>query len=174
MGGHEGNTESIPMRCIFLITLFSTLYGFIILNDNWPKSAVELSSASAAALAKQSQMQILLQALDTYYVNEVDVDEHDHDDAHGAHGHDDHGDHGHEEHGEGHADEHHESYGGHEQQGHVQEETTQRGDITVDDPTAKQLEDLTDSDLEREALLYEEYLREQEQKERLETAPQAA
>jgi hypothetical protein len=44
----------------------------------------------------------------------------------------------------------------------------------VDDPTAKQLEDLTDSDLEREALLYEEYLREQEQKERLETAPQVA
>lgn len=72
MGGHEANTESIPMRCIFLVTLFTTLYGFIILNDNWPKTAIEVGTDGKVSTLKQ-----LLESMDAHYNLEINVHDHD-------------------------------------------------------------------------------------------------
>lgn len=85
MGGHEGNTESVPKRCLFLLTLITTVYGLIILMDNWPPES------SSASLKPSGSLQNFLVKLDNWYATEINVDHHDDDtEHHDNHGGDDH------------------------------------------------------------------------------------
>lgn len=172
MGGHEGNTESIPKRCVFLITLFTTFYGIVVLNENWPKTPLEPSAAVEMLNAKPSNLQELLLSMDSFYNVEINAEHHDHDEHLPGHG-DDHGDE-HEE-DEGHEDSH-ESHtaphaahgatkshqGGKSHDDHIvtTDQVSQLADDIVDMMLDPDME-LTDSELEDQARLYEEYLRDE-------------
>ncbi|KAI1295354.1 hypothetical protein HDE_05523 [Halotydeus destructor] len=156
MSGHEGNTESIPLRCVFLITLLTTFYGFIVLNDNWPKSS-DSSKLSSVVIDKPANLQELLQSLDNYYNDEINVEHHDHDEH--LPGHDDHDD---EEHDDGSHDDHAQVHddAGHLEESH-KEEGDGRGDMSTKDAEDMALpddDDLTDMEMEAQATLYDEYV----------------
>ena len=95
MGGHEENTDSVAKRCLFLITLISTVYGIIIISDNWPSSPTKLPGlapkSSKEVKSGDGSLKSFLAQLDNWYETEINVDHHDHD-VHLDHSHED-GDH---------------------------------------------------------------------------------
>ena len=104
MGGHEGNTRSATKRCLFLVSLFVTIYGVIVLSDNWPRAPVPPPALSLQSVQGRDDLHLdpdslraFLQKLDSWYETEVNVDLHheeDHaaaaDDGHSSHGNEDH------------------------------------------------------------------------------------
>lgn len=162
------------MRCIFLVTLFSTLYGFIILNDNWPKTAVEVGNEGKVTTLRQ-----LLENMDAHYNLEINVDHHDHD-VHSQCGDHEHGEHDeHDEHHGLHGHHGHDDHHGHEheEQDHIPVRREKVAAIIDEFKEPEPLLDegivlgedeainLTESELEHQAQLYEEYIRELEQAE---------
>lgn len=95
MGGHEGNTQSITKRCIFFVSLVTTLYWILILSDIWPRepeavllSLQKIQGKSDASAVDVNSLNSLLAKLDYYYTHEINADHHD-DDHHPQTGHDD-------------------------------------------------------------------------------------
>lgn len=162
MGGHEGNTDSIPKRCVFLITLFTTVYGMIILNDNWPKTPLEPNAALEVLNLKATNLKELLLSMDSFYNVEINADHHDDDHLPG------HGDHhGHDDSHASHEDNHagHDGHAAHAQAKNDHEAHAQtRGDFehnVHDLELDPDMELISDSELEDQARLYEEYLQDE-------------
>lgn len=90
MGGHEGNTNSIPARCLFFVSLITTIYCLLVLSDIWPResekillSLQKVQGKSDVSSVDVNSLNALLAKLDYHYTHEVNVDHHDHEENHG-------------------------------------------------------------------------------------------
>lgn len=95
MGGHEGNTNSTIKRCFFFVTFVTTVYGVMLISENWPNAHVDHPNSSLKeAKEKPNPLTSFLQELDQWYENEIDVhheeDSHDETEGHGDDDHDEH------------------------------------------------------------------------------------
>jgi hypothetical protein len=86
-----------------MISLISTIYGVIVISDNWPTEPLAMPALSLQTVQgrddvrpEPNSLRSFLQKLDNWYEHEVNVDHHDEDEQHGHDGH------------EGHEDEHEE------------------------------------------------------------------
>ena len=84
MSGHEGNTQSVTARCMFFLSLITTIYWLLVLSDIWPREAEKvllslqkIQGKPDASSVDINSLNTLLAKLDYHYTHEINVDHHD-------------------------------------------------------------------------------------------------